>query len=307
MSGKAQVPELYADLPLLPVTCRMCGCGDGETLVSEPPFAVRRCARCSFVYVTPRVPDAEIHRIYGDAYFQSDSPADYGYGNYLEDIACHRRTFKKKADFVTRFKKSGRMLEIGSAGGFFLDEMRRRGFAVEGIELSPRACAFARREFGIETIHNQRLEDLDFPPGSFDLLVLFDVIEHLSDPFAALRHLRRLLKPDGVMVLQTQNVDSLCARLLGRRWHHYKHLEHIYHFSPKTMRRALCEAGFETLELTAGGSGKYISVAFFVDRMQRYNRVLHRLLKPLNLLGRLPFYVNPRDEMLVAARPESAT
>ncbi len=303
MSPRAPLPSLHGDLPLIEVACRMCGSERAENVVEEPPFRVRRCADCSFVYVTPRVPDEDLHRIYGDDYFQSDCPSDYGYGGYLEDIACHRRTFRKKADFVTRFKTGGRMLEIGAAGGFFLDEMSRRGFEVEGIELSPRACAFAREQLGIETIHNERLEDLDLEEGGYDLLVLFDVIEHLSDPFGALSDLRRLLKPDGVMVLQTQNVDSLAARLLGRRWHHYKHLEHIYHFSPTTIRRALDEAGFETLELTAGGSGKYISIAFFVERMRRYNRLAHLLLTPLKLLGRLPFYVSPRDEMLVAARP----
>ncbi|MCB9832278.1 MAG: class I SAM-dependent methyltransferase [Planctomycetes bacterium] len=305
MTGNGDDRLRLTDLPLVPVACAMCGSDEAKVIVSDPPFEVRRCGRCAFVYVSPRVPDDEIHRIYGDEYFQSDCPSDYGYGGYLEDAACHRKTFRKKARFVTRFKQSGRLLEIGAAGGFFLDEMRRRGFQVEGVELSPRACAFAREQLGIETIHNARLQDLDFAPASFDLIVAFDVIEHLADPFTALRDMRRLLAPDGVLVLQTQNVASLAARVLGRRWHHYKHLEHIYHFDPDSMRRALAEAGLETLELTAGRSGKYISLAFFIERMRRYNRIAHLLLKPLEPLGHLRFYVNPFDEMLVAARPET--
>ena len=297
-----QLPYLRDELPLVDVHCKMCGESKYEIVSKSPPFTVARCASCDFVYVTPRVPESHLHLVYAWDYYESDHAKDYGYDGYLSDGALHVRTFAKKADFVQKHVKSGRVLEIGSAGGFFLNEMKKRGFEVEGVEISKKAAQFSKDHLGLKNIHCGRLEDVTLT-GPFDVIAMWDVIEHVSDPVAILRHLRSLIAENGILVVQTQNIDSFVAKLLGQRWHHFKHVEHIYHFSPKTFDKALKRCDFEIAELTATGAGKYISGKFFIDRMQRFSRTVHFCLRPFRFLDKTSFYVNLRDEFIVAARP----
>lgn len=303
MDSTASLPYGETELPLESVGCYMCSSSEGKCIVDEPPFKVIRCAECSFVYVTPRVPDSHLHLIYQTEYFNSPDAGDFGYTDYTKDREGYIRTFEKKARIIRRFKQSGRVLEVGSAAGFFLRAMKEAGFEADGIEVSEFVSEFARTELGIDTVFTGKLEDAPYDKGAYDVLALWDVIEHLADPAAELRRMREFLKPDGVLVMQTQNVDSFFAKLLGAKWQHFKHLEHVYHFSPRTMKELLARSGFEIVHVTHRGAGKYISVDFFVDRMRRYSKILHWLLLPAHAFGRFFFYINPGDEIIVVARP----
>jgi hypothetical protein len=140
-------------------------------------------------------------------------------------------------------------------------------------------------------------------PASFDLITLWDVIEHIPDPQPVLQMARQLLAPGGKLLLETQNVASRWARLLGPRWHHYKHEEHLYHFTPATISRLLVDTGFRVLDLGARYAGKYVSLGFIAERAGRLGPVTGLLFSPLRLLRRANLYVNPRDEIIVAAEP----
>src|SRR5690606_13692892 len=136
------------------------------------------------------------------------------------------------------------------AAGFFLRVMRDAGHDVRGVEVSAAIAAAARRELGDDRVFVGMLDDVPadrpgYARGSFDLVTLSDVVEHVPDPQRLLREARAMLKPGGHLLIETQNVDSWFARLLGPRWHHYKHEEHIYHFNPPTIRRLLDQADFE--------------------------------------------------------------
>jgi hypothetical protein len=97
-------------------------------------------------------------------------------------------------------------------------------------------------------------------------------------------------------------VASSFARLMGRKWQHFKHAEHLYHFEPRTLARLLSEAGFELLENTPRLGGKYVSMDFMVERVGRIHPWLSVLASPLRLFGSRALYVNLRDEMVVVAR-----
>ncbi len=104
------------------------------------------------------------------------------------------------------------------------------------------------------------------------------------------------------LILETQNVDSRFAKRLGPRWHHYKHLEHLYHFNPKTIERLLDQAGLEIVHLTPRFGGKHVSLGFIRERATRVHGVMKYLLAPLAPLSGMSFYVNMRDEMVIVAR-----
>ena len=129
-----------------------------------------------------------------------------------------------------------KVLDVGCAAGFFLRVMKEHGDQVRGVELSPEIAHLAIQHLGEANIHVGQMADLPedkpgFETHSFDLVTLWDVIEHVPDPQDLLRRAHRMLKPTGVLVIETQNVDSRFAGLLGRRWQHYKHEEHLYHFN----------------------------------------------------------------------------
>jgi hypothetical protein len=114
---------------------------------------------------------------------------------------------------------------------------------------------------------------------------------------------RELLRPQGLLVLETQNIDSAFARALGPRWHHYKHAEHIYHFTPASLRQLLDAAGFEVGAMTPRYGGKYVSLDFIAERAGRIHPLLSKALAPLRRLDSISLYVNVMDEIVATATP----
>ena len=136
---------------------------------------------------------------------------------YLDEERGRRRTAVRILDLIAPHAASGRLLDVGCGPGLLLDEARRRGFDVEGLELSDSAAAYARGELGL-TVHQTPLEEYNPGGRRFDVLVLADVLEHLSDPVAALLRCRELLRRGGVLCVVTPDPASPTARLAGARW-----------------------------------------------------------------------------------------
>lgn len=285
--------------------CPLCGSSDARSHFDDPPYSLKRCGACSLVWVTPRFSAERLEmEVYGHAYWQSESPKTHGYADYRRDEPLYLKTFRRRLGLVQEHAPTpGRALDVGCAAGFFLSVLREAGWQVAGVELSPQIASHALARFGIEDLHVGTLDSAPFREQSFDLITLWDVVEHVPDPVALLRRARELLKPNGVLLLETQNVDSRFAKLLGRRWQHYKHQEHLYHFNPATVERLLTKAGLRMESWTPRYGGKYVSFAFISERAARLHPVLSVLLKPLNLFKNANLYVNLRDEMVVVARP----
>jgi SAM-dependent methyltransferase len=283
-------------------SCHLCGRTDGDVLVDDPPFRVLRCAGCGLGYTSPRVRADKLPELYSAGYFSSESAGDFGYASYTADAEGFRRTFALKADVVTRHVRGGRALEIGCAAGFFLDALRSRGFETHGLEIAEEVLAHARDVLKLPNLRQGPLETYVPPSEPFDLVAMFDVIEHVADPSDALRRIRGMLRPGGHLVLQTQDLSSLARRIMGRKWTHFKQLEHVYHFSAATLRVLLDRAGFDVIETRKRGAGKYVSIGFVIDRMERFHPFLHRLFRLFSPFRRRFLYVNPWDELIVVAR-----
>lgn len=289
--------------------CQLCGSRRRELAFADGPFSVLRCVDCGLVYVSPRLQGAALESVYDETYWRSADPKARGYADYARESALYLRTFERRMRYVRRWlRPRARILDVGCAAGYFLRVVQREGHDVYGVELSPAIAKEAIAALGRDRIHVGTLEHavaaMDFRPASFDLITLWDVIEHIPDPQAVLRRIRELLAPGGHLLLETQNVASRWARLLGRRWHHYKHQEHLYHFTPVTIRRLLGDCGLRIVECTAAHAGKYVSFAFLAERAGRLGRLPGLLARPLGLLSGCSLYVNPRDEMIVVAVPE---
>lgn len=289
-------------------TCQVCGSDNHQTLFEEPPYRVQRCQECSLVFVTPRWDDASIGQVYDADYWQSDSPKTKGYADYASEAHLYLKTYRRRMGLVReQVPPGGKVLDVGCAAGYFLRVMRDAGYETYGVELSSAIAQHAIDELGADRIFVGTLAEAAGAPGfaanSFDLITFWDVIEHVPDPQALLRQAASMLKPDGALIIETQNVDSRFASLLGRRWHHFKHEEHIYHFSPSTMPRLLAQGGFRVAKMTSDYGGKYVSLGFIAERAARLGPLIGLLLKPLYLLRKANLYLNLRDEIVVVAKP----
>jgi len=287
--------------------CQLCGSADRRVRFHDGPCHVVECAGCGLVYVTPRLQGEALRAVYDEGYWKSSNPKQRGYADYASESALYLKTFGKRMALVRRhLPQKARILDVGCAAGYFLRVAQREGHDVHGVEMSAAIAGEAQKALGGERVHVGTLDEAitakGHEPASFDLVTLWDVIEHVPDPQSLLRTIRGLIRPGGKLLLETQNVASRWARLLGRRWHHFKHDEHLYHFTPATIRRLLADCGFETLDLGAAYAGKYVSFGFLAERAGRLGRVAGLLASPLALLRGLSLYANPRDEMIVVAR-----
>lgn len=254
------------------VTCPFCGKDDHTPFVAGPDrlhrlghdFKLIRCNACDIVYQNPRPTEEAIAQFY---------PADYPphqvgseRANAVSRLAL-RFGAAKRAAAIERFRKSGTILDVGCGSGLFLAEMRRRGWQVLGIDPSERAVATARALYDVEA-QVGTLEGLKLPEEAFDVITLWDVIEHLHDPFRNLSHARHRLRPNGLLVVSTPDLGSIDARVFGRYWAGLDLPRHLVLFTPATLSHLLRRAGFEPIALqyfTGNYHTMRLSVEFLID------------------------------------------
>jgi 2-polyprenyl-3-methyl-5-hydroxy-6-metoxy-1,4-benzoquinol methylase len=283
--------------------CNACGSEGAERFGPANGLELVRCERCRLVYTALRPDPRDVATLYDESYFRNATSGVVGYADYIGDEANLRRTFARRLRRLERFVHPGRLLDVGCASGFFLDEARKRGWRVEGLDVSPYAAEYTRRRFGA-VVHEVDLAGLASPGGVYDLLTMWDVIEHVPDPLGCLRAASSVLRKGGILALATPDVDSVPARVMDGRWIGYKlSREHLYYFSRGTLHRMLAETGFEVLETRY--VGKFVSVGFFLERLGSY------AVAPAKVLGWLArrfgatnqtLYVNPFDILGVTAR-----
>lgn len=320
MTPPAERPGLLAprfpEEALREVDCGLCGSADKELRFEDGPFRVVGCTDCGLVYVTPRLTDASlIESVYDESYWSSAAAKEHGYTDYRADAPLYKRTYRFRRAVVDRYlpgptRADGtprRVLDVGCAAGYFLSVMQESGWDVCGLEPSDPIREAAAAELGDACVRGGLLGvDDGLEPGSFDLVTFWDVIEHIPDPRAALVRAAELLAPGGKLLVETQNVASRAAKVLGKKWQHYKHAEHIYHFDPVTLARLFDEAELTILENTPKLGGKFVTFDFLAERVGRIHPFLSVLASPLKLFGDAALYVNLNDEMIVVAEPRDA-
>ncbi|OGR67267.1 MAG: hypothetical protein A2081_01340 [Elusimicrobia bacterium GWC2_61_19] len=290
------------------VNCAVCGSGESAEKYLVNGFRIVRCRDCGLLYVNPRLEPGEIASIYvSDAYYRSPDPMTCGYGDYLADEKNIKATFRRKMAGFEREAggQKGRLLDVGCASGFFIETARESGWDASGVELSPLASAAARDRAGLN-VFTGALADAALPDGHFDAVTMWDVLEHFPDPRADLRQAFRILKPGGLLVIQTPNAASAIARLTGGRWACMQRpAEHLYFFSPATLGRLLRAAGFEPGRYTSAASGKVCDLGFILERLRSYvDRPFALLGAGIKALGLsdITFYANIGDNLIMYAR-----
>jgi SAM-dependent methyltransferase len=213
-----------------------------------------------------------------------------------------RHTAWAYAQLMRRYvSPPGKLLDVGCATGVFTREAQRLGWQATGLEASGWAVARARALAPEVTWVNTPLEQAEFPALSFDVITLWDVLEHVASPTATLRRLHGWLKPNGYFFLNLPNSGSWIARLMGPRWVLLLR-EHVWYFAPATMRQLLEKTGFRLIRTRP--NWVRFSLANIGGRLAQYTGLAGRAGQRLAALpaARHITLTFPMGEMNVAAQ-----
>jgi len=277
---------------------RCVACGGGDL---RPHWRVlRRCSACGHCVAELDSSQLDISEIYGDSYF-----VGMEYNDYLRDRSVFRRQFEDRLRDVRRFQKSGDLIEIGCAYGFFLD-VARPTFRVRGFDICAGPTRFAREELGLD------VQCVDFPlaeadPASADVVAMWDTIEHLPRPDITVQAAIRTLRAGGYIFITTGDVGSLVARLRRDKWRMIHPPSHLHYFSRSSMERLLQRNGVDPVYFRHVGVRRSVAqVAFRLWQVGRQepSRMYHIIQD--SWLGRRSFALNTADIMLMVGRKTGA-
>jgi SAM-dependent methyltransferase len=252
------------------VTCPICGSGAVRNKAHKDGVDILRCGSCQVAFWRP---DAgfRAEALYGASYFESgdataESAGSAGYDDYPMLEEGLRQTFRQRLARIPRPGAGARLLDIGAAFGFAVNEATRLGWRALGAEVSlPAARRAAERATGEVIVANAL--DLPFAASVFDVVTMWDVVEHLRDPHRAVTEVARVLRAGGRLVLSTGDVDSLVAKISGTRWHLYTLPEHLFFFSRPALRVLLEQHGLRVVRMRAHGA-RY-PIGYLVERLRK--------------------------------------
>ncbi|MEW6609555.1 MAG: class I SAM-dependent methyltransferase [bacterium] len=222
--------------------CILCGANSfKETIYSNiNNCKVLQCSECSLVFT-------EI----GKEFSSTEAMNTIYYGDIKGYLRRRREFIHRFRNFLRRiekFKNKGRILDIGCCVGFFLHVAQKMGWDCVGVELATTSANYAKDEFKLNVM-NKKLEEIKFPDKHFDVITMWDVLEHIPDPVNGLNEVYRILKDDGLLVVQVPNIKSAKAILEGKVFVFLNVPCHLYHFSPLTIRKILEKANFKVIKV----------------------------------------------------------
>ena len=276
--------------------CAICNCTDSKPIYS----GIERCHVCGHVFCTKSSVDGTLSEIYGKGYFFGGE-----YSDYLADKKITQDDFKLRMKTLRKFlniNRHKRLLEIGCAYGLFLDVARPYFERVNGIDVSREALLYAEEKLGLDVVSGDLLAH-DFGSQKFDVVCMWDTIEHLDNPFAYLVKISKELTDKGALVaITTGDIDSLNARIKKDKWRLMSSPTHLHYFSKRTLTRLLVDNGFDVVY--SGYCGFYRSIDMAAHRISlaaNKGRWFYELLRKSGLAG-IQFYLNLYDIMYIIAR-----
>jgi 2-polyprenyl-3-methyl-5-hydroxy-6-metoxy-1,4-benzoquinol methylase len=254
------VRERFQEVP-----CPLCGSRRRRPAFRGRGCRFAACRACCLVYQNPQPVFEDLKGRYGQAYFQYEIANEDNFHRLMElglaDVDFAGRT--------AGFPSDRRFLDVGCATGRLLEAMRERGWQVRGVDLCPESAAYAHAHRGVQ-VFTGTLGEARFPAASFHAVHFSHLIEHVPSPRGLLAEVRRILRPGGLAVVTTPNVDGLQARLFRGLWRSAI-ADHLTLFSVRTLRRLLEESGFRILAVqTWGGLAKGTAPSWLKGPVDRW-------------------------------------
>jgi 2-polyprenyl-3-methyl-5-hydroxy-6-metoxy-1,4-benzoquinol methylase len=254
------------------VYCDLCGETNRKVLFVKEGFPHCRCMTCGLVYVSPRLKrHLELQKMYGT-------------GTMGEDrlTTAQEKHLKCEVAKMEPWRQMNRFLEIGPGKGWYLGAAAKLGWEIWAVEVNTSALSYLD---GLVSKHIMPVpaEDFESPDGFFDVVRLWDVIEHVTSPRRVLERIFKSLRAGGLLKLSTTNFDSLSRIINGPQWIYLNGTDHIILFSPRTINLLLTSIGFENVQISTRG--------FNLKR---------KLYHPPKVLPLSPLYLRPFRKLLDA-------
>lgn len=226
---------------------------------------VVRCKRCGLIYISPQ-PRRELI-INGYASAEDEQYVSQEKGRLI--------TFKNCLKTVRQLSPTGRLLDIGAASGIFVKAAKDAGYDAYGVEPSMWMSNFAKERYGV-TVFPGVLEDAKFDDNSFDVITMWDVLEHVPDPMSTLKEVKRILKPGGFLVVNYPRINDVLGKIFGRKWWFLLSV-HLFYFTPETLSAYMERLGFE--KKIHKPHFQRLSYDYLVGRLNVYSRFLANIAK----------------------------
>lgn len=252
-----------------------CQITEEDADILERSLDIVKCSGCDLLFVNPqpKLSQEHLQKLYGREYFNKGYMKFY-YTNSQAHSFQSNEAFIYRLDFIEKYKKTGRILDIGCASGSFLNLAKQKGWDVSGVELSDYAAKFAIEKYNLN-IFRGSFEESKFPDNYFQVVCASDIIEHLNNPHDFLAKIYQVLSNDGLLYLAFPNANSFYYKLFGFLAH-YNHRNyfllpyHLCHFSPSSIRLLLKKTGFSVLKLRYSHSRSnlfFMNIFNFRDRV----------------------------------------
>ena len=294
--SQAPGPEATVPSTAPPRACLLCGAHDPTPFRHDASgYTIVACRGCGLRFLDPQPDAVSLEQLYAETYYHSGDSVKLGYARYTAEAANWRATFRDRLRWLP--PAPARVLDVGAAAGFFVEQARAVGYDARGVEPSGWASGFARDELG-QPVDTGMLEAQRYADASFDVVTMWEVIEHLPDPRAFLAEVSRVLAPGGTLAFSTPDAGSPAARLSGRRWlGWYKVPEHLWYFDKPSLRRLLAEAGFQIAQ------ERYVSLTVtWGFALERLGALLGVRLPVPGWLADKAVAINPGYDLMVVAR-----
>jgi SAM-dependent methyltransferase len=282
-------------------------CGGNEDFsFKKNDYNILKCSRCGLYRLeTSDEYDDFLKKYYSEGYFKSGDDK-FGYADYLAEESMVKKNMRSYLNDLKEIKNSGELLDVGCASGFLLEEAKCLGYEVSGIDTSEYIVSRARDDIR-ESITCSALHEAKFESDKFDVITMFDLIEHLSDPLTDLKKVSEWLNPEGILVIGTGDVESLYSKLLGHHNHFFAPPHHLFFFSRKTITKLLEQSGLKVVSIRA--KGKWLTIPYVARVAKHFDfRWMEIILNSklfLSIFGKLWIYLFFGDNMVVWAKKRS--
>ena len=240
--------KIPGEEPLKRIDCPLCGSSVSHEMWRYEHFAFAQCPGCGLVYQNPQPLPGNLKERYDEEYFAYELENEESYCNLMK-LALRDIDFDGVTAQISASRRS--FLDIGCATGRLISSLQDSGWRVQGVEICQPSA-----EYGIRThqvpIHIGTLDSAEFGDDSFQVVHCSHLIEHLTDPNDFLVEVKRVLSPDGWLVLSTPNISGFQARLMGKKWRSAI-ADHLFLYSKKTLKRLLDKNGFEVVNIKSWG------------------------------------------------------
>lgn len=249
---------------------------DNKFWIKKNGYNIYACGNCDTKFIHPQPNTNELIKIYDKDYFNRGQKYKVGESNSKNNSYNHQHhTLQKRINTIMKIIPNGRILDIGCATGEFLRLARENGYEVCGVEISEFSANYARKYYNLNIV-NSNLLSANLTSSYYDVVTMWDVIEHLPDPRQTICEINRILKPGGLVMFSTGDISSFYAKMLNRFWHLLTPPQHLFFFSKKSIKKLLSNNGFELEKIYY--SGKYTSIEFILFKA---NETYGKIIKPL--------------------------